>query len=336
MGEIILNKAIIHIVDKNVGDHPVLSEKELFLNEELEEFISGHIKKLMEDADTKKTGFLHESSRVLQMVQAYGREELEFIPLSQELAERVHLWNNQAEDTKSGDFLVVDFIYNGETYLGGLKLDYKTSFIHNISYPQENVLYCGIIPQQTAMPTTAAAIRDGFVIDRKSLDIIIKEKRYRFNDERHEYISEYVLEAKACLSDKQAIKIITGASKKILKENFNDLAMMGEAKDIIAQSISEENGVDVNRIAEQIFEGEDMRRSFRTQIKEEGLYQDVVPISGSSLKKENLTQRITTSDGIEITIPVEHMRRTDKVEFRTNMDGTVSIMLKNVEVLKER
>ena len=47
-------------------------------------------------------------------------------------------------------------------------------------------------------------------------------------------------------------------------------------------------------------------------------------------------QHLTTDTGIEITIPMEEYRNPDHVEFITNMDGTISVLIKNIGVLSSR
>ena len=47
-------------------------------------------------------------------------------------------------------------------------------------------------------------------------------------------------------------------------------------------------------------------------------------------------QHITTDTGIEIKIPMEQYKSGDSVEFITNPDGTISVLLKNVGKIKTR
>ena len=61
----------------------------------------------------------------------------------------------------------------------------------------------------------------------------------------------------------------------------------------------------------------------------------VAPKAPQTLKKFS-QQRLTTDTGIEITIPMEEYRNPDRVEFITNVDGTVSVLIKNIERLSSR
>ena len=47
-------------------------------------------------------------------------------------------------------------------------------------------------------------------------------------------------------------------------------------------------------------------------------------------------QKLYTDTGIEITIPMEEYRNPDHVEFITNMDGTISVLIKNIGMLSSK
>ena len=64
-------------------------------------------------------------------------------------------------------------------------------------------------------------------------------------------------------------------------------------------------------------------------------YETVRPKSEQTLRRFQ-TQRLTTDTGIEITIPMEEYRNPDHVEFITNPDGTISVLIKNIGLLKSR
>ena len=61
----------------------------------------------------------------------------------------------------------------------------------------------------------------------------------------------------------------------------------------------------------------------------------MTPKSEKTIKKFE-KHRITTDSGIEITIPMEEYRNPDKVEFITNPDGTISVLIKNIGKLNPR
>ena len=59
------------------------------------------------------------------------------------------------------------------------------------------------------------------------------------------------------------------------------------------------------------------------------------PKRESTIKKFQ-KQHLTTDTGIEITIPMEEYKNPDRVEFLTNPDGTVSVLIKNIGRLRTK
>ena len=61
----------------------------------------------------------------------------------------------------------------------------------------------------------------------------------------------------------------------------------------------------------------------------------VAPKSEQTLRKFQ-KQHLLTDTGIEITIPMEEYENPDRVEFLTNPDGTISVLIKNVGKLSAK
>ena len=60
----------------------------------------------------------------------------------------------------------------------------------------------------------------------------------------------------------------------------------------------------------------------------------VKPKNETTIRKFQ-TQRLVTDTGIELVIPMEDYKNPDKVEFVTQSDGTISVLLKNIGKLQK-
>ena len=63
--------------------------------------------------------------------------------------------------------------------------------------------------------------------------------------------------------------------------------------------------------------------------------EEVIPQSESTIRKYQ-KQHLFTDTGIEIKIPMDQYKDSKNVEFITNPDGTVSLLIKNIEHLEAR
>ena len=73
-----------------------------------------------------------------------------------------------------------------------------------------------------------------------------------------------------------------------------------------------------------------MRRDFEEKIEKYHIAEDVIkPVNKQTIKKFE-RQFIKTDTGIEISIPMEQYNNEDVVEFITNADGSISVLIKNI------
>ena len=78
------------------------------------------------------------------------------------------------------------------------------------------------------------------------------------------------------------------------------------------------------------------RQQLEEKLEKYNMEKEVVrPKSEATIKKFQ-KQHLTTDTGIEITIPMEEYKDPEKVEFITNPDGTISVLIKNIGHLSTR
>ncbi len=104
-----------------------------------------------------------------------------------------------------------------------------------------------------------------------------------------------------------------------------------EAKNMIYQELSEEGTLNIPRVIDKIFkEKEEFKQEVKEKLDKYHISEDeVTPRSESTVKKFE-KQCLTTDTGIELRIPMEQYQNPDNVQFITNEDGTISVLLKNI------
>ena len=104
-----------------------------------------------------------------------------------------------------------------------------------------------------------------------------------------------------------------------------------KAKSILQEELSEKGEIDLPFVADRIFEeAPEMREQFIEKVDKYNLTTEpIAPQSERTMKKFD-KQFITTESGIEIRIPMEQYRQPGAVEFITNPDGTITVVLNNV------
>lgn len=334
--EIRIKKVIVHILDSTVG-LPVLSDKEIEFGSDFADFLKEHIYKVASCDDCKPCRFYQKESEVFQMVSQY--QEDFFVDISKDLANYLYEIMNSNIDIPAADLVVVRFKERDDEYLGILKMNYKEYYTHRTSSLEDGnaneiVKYKSILPNQSQRLTEAA------IINLSDFTVRAMEKKYEVNGEKTNYFTYLFLKCSSELSPKSKLSIVTRAIDSVQKDYYDESEQYEQsmrAKQIIHQALEEEGGFTVEEIAEQVFEDKpELKIEFQDKMeKYDMVKQEVKPQSDTTVRKFE-TQCLTTDSGIEIKIPMSEYNDPGKVEFITNPDGTVSVLIKNIGLLKAK
>ncbi|WP_313343829.1 nucleoid-associated protein [Sedimentibacter sp.] len=328
-----ITKAILHILDTSLGI-PVLSENLMSFNDEMREYTEKHIIKCYNDADLKKTKFINEDGFFLNSIKEYLNTD-DFIKFSNVVSEVFFKLSAENSDIKPCDLLFVQANVFNKDYIIILKLNYKKGYIHFTK--QEESTKNIIIEQPCSLPAATQKIDEFIFVDLNSLNVFVKEKKCQVYNEPCYYISKHLLECKEEKPDKEKVKIITETTDKIIKEYYDDdMFMKSQVKNIIRENVEESLNINVEEISEKVFKDNEAKQIYNEEIKMKGIKEPEVKVNFNYANKIKTKQKLITDEGIEINIPYEILSNKEKVEFITNHDGTISIILKNIDSIVDK
>lgn len=334
--EIRIEKVIVHILDSMVG-MPVLSDTEIDFGSDFADFLKEHISKLGTGDDVKTCHFFEKESEVYKMLKEYRDDD--FIPMSKKLAESLYGIMNSNVDIPSADLVVVRFKDRDDEYLGILKVNLRVNYTHRTS-TVENGNFNDIVKFKAVFPTENQRLTEAAIIRLRDFQIKLVEKKYEINGARENYFSYLFLKCNSSLSPKKKLDIVTRAIENVQKNNLDEYrtceAQM-RAKSIIQEEIEKNGGFVVDDLADKVFEEEpDMRNEFQDKMEHfDMVKEEVIPQNEITVKKYQ-RQCLYTDTGIEIKIPMDQYKDSDRVEFLTNDDGTVSVLIKNIGHLEAK
>ena len=109
------------------------------------------------------------------------------------------------------------------------------------------------------------------------------------------------------------------------------------AKSIIQETIAEKGGFVVEELAEKIFETEpELKVAFQDKMEKYDMVKEEIQPQSENTVRKYQSQHLYTDTGIEIKIPMEQYKDPRSVEFITNPDGTISVLIKNIEHLEAK
>ena len=334
--DIRIKRVIVHILDSSVG-MPVLSDSELEFGSDLAEFLREHIYKIVSGDDCKSCQFYKEESEVYKMLIQYDEEY--FIDISKDMANYLYQIMNSNIDIPPADLMVVRFDAKEESYLALLKMNYKEFYTHrtqSVEEKNENQ----IIKYKSILPTESQRLQEAAIIQLKDLNVYAIEKKYDVNGEKTNYFTYLFLKCSGKLSPKSKLSIVSRAVESVQNGYYDESCQFEanmKAKNIIHEELEENGGFTVEHIAEKIFEEKpDLKHEFQEKMeKYDMIHEEIKPQSEKTVRKYE-TQVLKTDSGIEIKIPMKEYNDPSSVEFITESDGSVSVLIKNIGCLKAK
>jgi hypothetical protein len=328
--ELRINKAVMHILDTNAGI-PVLSEMFLNIGDGIGDYLLKHLEKSLRDSEIKHTSFL-EGSGFKESVEEY-KKTASLIRISSEIAQSIFDIMLEHVDIPSADLIFVDFEKGFERFLAILKFNYKQGYIHYVN--TDKGFYNDILVQPCVLPTERQRLDEFVIINLSTFRLMLKEKKYLINNQKDFYWSKQVLFCQEGISEKVAYDIVEKTTKKVIEAEYSgSYEKMNQMKEALVENYESHSELDVEQLADAVFLQDDLvKDKFRQGLLQNGFYEDKVKVSSNLEKKLYKKQKFVTDTGIEISIPLDQLKREEVIEFKNNPDGTVSVMIKNIALL---
>lgn len=331
--EILIRSAILHILNPTTG-LPVLSEACLEPGSELNDFLRDHIYKIASGDDLKECSF-YEDSPVLSCLNNF--EETQLVAVSKELATQLYEIMHQNIDIPPADLFIVTWQYQSQLNLALLKMNYREFYVHFTG--QENgTPYNDVIRQTAALPSAGTRLSEAALIYFADLKLNVVERKYEVNGVKTNYFSELFLKCHTKLSSKTQLNLVTKAVEQINKKYYEgNINKQLEAKSVIHNDMIEQGAILPETIGEKLFgEIPEIKEEFTQKLEKYNLAEAEVKPQNKATTKKFEKQFLTTDCGIEINIPMEEYNSGRNIEFITNPDGTISVLIKNINRLTSK
>ena len=323
--DIYIKQAVLHQFTPD-DTELVLSDQLLAITPKIEEYLRKKIERVY--SDDAKTGILGDDHTFLEKAKS------DLLEASLSIAQ---LWKEEfvlSENQKTNDLLFVAYEKNGIEHFAFLRIALRESLVHLAENP-ENPL----ILTQNNLPSAGSAPDEAILINLQSGKYHLIEKRIKHNGAFLNYFSDNLLQEKPTISAKKSIQAVEKTAQKIA-DNFQqgDFQFQSKVKSAIFNHLEEEGELSPEKLANDLFDQNlTARLSFVDQLK------DVVPetirfdeIDSSRQLKKFENQKLSLSNGIELIVPNNIYQDAESVEFIQNENGTYSILIKNIEDIKNQ
>mgnify|MGYP000860858495 FL=1 len=317
-------EAVVHVMDKDSGN-VVVSHKAVDPSDVvMEEYLQKVIEKLMKTEYTETP--LDDCEIVKQLVD----NPSDFIDHSAQISLDFFNAIKGATKINGGDLLFFRAQNDDLVDLTGMvKLDYTAKYLHAVEYDNDTLVNT-IIQNKTILPAPVQTVKDGFLVMGDT--IRVQSKKYDNNGEDWSF-AQNILKLPVVKKVSEEIKTIEKTVKETAKKyTETDVLTVPQTYKAVYESIKKDESIDSDHIAETVFQDNpEAKVAFKEKLKERGVSETVRVPNAPIFEKKYQKQKIKLGNGIEMTVPVDVLKNKDVVEFRTNPDGTMSVIVKNVE-----
>lgn len=333
MEEILIEKAILHILDSNVGA-PVLSDRILPFDESID-FFKKHIERLLGDSEVKECLFEEGSNPVKELIM--GMDSDNFINNTQQLSAALYDLMVSNVDIPPADVLFTIFRHEGVKFLGIIKFNYKEAYTHSL-YNIEGSTATSVMKYKALFANESQKVDECIIVNLNNHEIKIKEKKYEINGQKEYYLSNLFMRTQPARSYKEQYRLVEKSAEQIVKKYYEgDSLKQAEVKMAIKNNVDKNLEIDIDDLSKEAFhDSPDMQTQYKQELSQKGLTEKKIKINQQIYNDLEKNHKIITDIGIKMEIPSDLMKDKNKVEFFVNQDGTMSILIKNINEVKSR
>lgn len=328
--EIQIKQIIIHILDSSMT-MPVMSMEEMPTSVDMNDFFSTHIAKTMNDDGIKPCVFDLEYNLFLTYLKEYNDSVTDFVTFSKQVAGQLFAIMSANISIPSADLAVIKYRLKSKDFLAILKLNYQNTYMHYTDF-ESDINVNSIIVHRTTLPNTGQRISEGAIIDLETLTVDVLDKVVEINGEKKPYLSQLFFKCHTKLSSKEQLQAVKSATNKVTKKLFDtDVEKKAEITEKLYQHIDEKGEIDLHSFAKEAFpQHEEAKEIFFSTLEKKGVEEPMITITEKTIARSFDKQRICTDEGVEIKIPMLFYNNPKKMEFVTDENGKLSILIKDI------
>ena len=336
--DISIIEAILHVLDTN-SDEPVLNSYMMQLTEESYKFILSHIERVLKDETLKYASFKSKNTVIKEVSQDYLNGLVDLKTVSGEIAKDLFEIMKDNESIPSCDLLIVSFHTEYGPMIGILKMDYVKQYTHKIDIVDNNI-GIGLMPVITGLSASKKISKCTFIKPVRTgqeYDLLVFDKKAEFDEDGANYFLDTFLGCSLIENDRDATRNFMDSVEIWTRSNYKDDAVKAEKiRSSIRYKLMECDKLNIYEVAEALispYEPE-TKKSFISYLQANN--RDEILVDKEYLEKRLSKVKLKISSDIELSITGGVYMDGSKFEVSDNGDGSISMIIKNIENYVEK
>lgn len=363
-----IDHAILHAFDVDTGS-AYLSDRELNLGErQAKSYVQRSMRRIISSAESRH-GELEGESPLADALESYaGGSSLGFVEVSQQLAQAFWEELRRCDELEQADLLLADFTdtqgMQGHAeamgagqmaqaaadasasadaedlsvrYLGAILLPRRQAFVHDLGPDGSGSSGNEILRQDATLPNPTQKFDTYLLVNMADGSIDFHDRERTQGGHELSIIAERIVRCSPRASSREVVQHVERIVEEVAQAyGANAVEAVAQAKHLVASSAERAESFSPAEVGRDVFEDEpQMRERYERATREEHLPEEV-PVRRSAAKRIAKSHRIRTDTGIEISFPSEYAADANFIEFTSDAEGMVSILIKNVAHIENR
>lgn len=299
------------------------------LNETSIEYYKKKVEKTLYSAASKEliVGSLHE---MILRAKKMTESDDEFISQAKEITDKLYALGSVIEEMPNCNVLIVDCYKDGERYIAVLKLNYR--YIPFSVVEEGNVR----ITKKQVLPTQGSSVDEAIIINVDTSQLSLIEKKYMIDGRMDYYLNAQWIKGEEKLTDKQKYNTM----KKVINK-MDDLYHVNEVEALPLMKQEVNNLLEshlpikplsvVKKVLEKDYQA---LEESELMMKDMGIGDDdeIHAVATASMDK----CKLVLDTDIEINVLLEDYINGENIKKEIQSDGTIQIILKNINEIQIR
>jgi nucleoid-associated protein YejK len=363
-----ISHAILHAFDFESGSTS-FSQRELDLDTRAtKSYVQRYMRKISSNAESRH-GQFSDQSGFADALHGYVAGQVGFTEISQQVAQ--YLWEElrRCDDLEECDLLVCDFTDTQDMkakaeqagggavaqamaeaaaeapdledlsrrYFAAVLLPRKQAFIHDLGADATGAPQNQILRQDSTLPSPTQKVDSYVLVDLGDFSIDFHDKVRTVGTQERQVIPEGLLQCSVQASSREVVEAVEKIVADVAEEaGVNVTEAVAHAKAVVQSSAEVDESFAPETVGKKVFEDEPELQERYEQVSREKELPEEVPVKRGVANRLAKNHKIKTDTGIEITFPSQYASDSNYIEFTTDAEGYVSILIKNVGKIENK
>ncbi|MCX7921720.1 MAG: nucleoid-associated protein [Clostridia bacterium] len=338
-----IKKAVIHVLDREASE-PLLNEFELDINDDIYTFLEKHITRSAADDEARKAKFKEGRNIIQEVCFRMANDEEYFLEGSRDIARQLFKAMKTNSSISSTDLIVCLYEDESGSLIAILKMDYNTSFIHDIEMVEEKFKIT-IRKQEISLPGPTQKIQKcAFVrgsLEASDYELIVLDNQINSKNSEEpvaQFFLQTFLGAELIMDSKAYTKLFKQETETWIRNKAKEGESFAESlRGHVNSAIRQEEEIDLESFSREAFEDRQyLHEDYVQSMKEKGFTEEKFQVDREWVDKKLNRIKLKTETGIEIVMEYETYSDRERFEIVTNADGTRTLLIKNVTSIHEK